>query len=453
MTKYGQLLGGVSAAALAATALATFGAPTSAQAAGFEIREQSAVAQGTSIAGATASAEDISLMYFNPAAIAFHNSFGTSINSAVILPTAKVSNAEASAATGAPISGSADTTDEIGLLASTYVSAPLTDELYAGLAITAPFGLVTDYDRDWVGRYHGVTSDLKTINVSPTIAFRPVPQLAIAAGAQIQYVYANLTNAVDFGLIGASLPGGDITDAGGGADGFADLEGDDIALGFTAGLIYEPLAGTRLGVAYKSEIDHRLEGDVTFTGDSEGNFATITAFSNTFTSGQSATADYRQPAKVNLGFYQELNDQVAIMGDAQWTQWSSFEELRVDFSDDTPDNVTEQDWDDQWFLSLGVRYRPTDELTLRTGFAYDQAAAPDDRRTPRIPDTDRYWLSFGASYDWSDAISLNAGYTYLIAEDAEINLTADGDNATRGSLSADVEADVHILAVGGSIKF
>ena len=236
--RVGATLAGATAISMALTATAF--------AAGFEVKERSAVGQGSANAGVSSSAEDISFMYFNPASIAFHSGFNASVGGSVIIPSAEVSNAAGTTRLGGAVSGAGDTNDEIALVPSAYLSAQLSDTVYLGLGVASPFGLVTDYDDDWVGRYHATRSELLTINISPTIAYRPIPEIAIAGGPVIEYADASLANAIDFGSIA-----GVGALAGGGADGSGKVEGDDFAFGWALGAIIEPVKGTRLGVGFR----------------------------------------------------------------------------------------------------------------------------------------------------------------------------------------------------------
>jgi hypothetical protein len=40
-----------------------------------------------------------------------------------------------------------------------YVAWPLADRISAGFGVNAPFGLVTEYDDEWIGRFQGIKSD------------------------------------------------------------------------------------------------------------------------------------------------------------------------------------------------------------------------------------------------------------------------------------------------------
>lgn len=420
-----------------------------AAAAGFFIREQSASGLGTAFAGVTAAAEDPSHMFFNPAALGFQEGIRAQAIGSLILPRAELEEATATTAGGAPISGRTHKGDvaEDALVPTFYGSWQLSPQWYVGLGVNAPWGLTTRYPDDWVGRYHGIDSELRSVNVGPTVALRPVPGFAIGAGLQIQYVDARLTNAVDFGTIGggASSPA---------TDGKAELEGDDWALGFTLGLIADLTASTRVGLAYRSEVEHTLEGDVDFTLDGAGVGAAISAATGTFVD-TGAKADVTTPESVSFGFVQQLAEGWDLRGEAAFMRWSRFEELRVRFDNPAqPDSVTEENWDDSWFFALGSTYRAREDLRLRIGVAHDQTPIRAKFRTPRIPGNDRTWIAVGATWEPAPWLSLDVGYTHIFVEDSEVRLTAAGvGNATRGNLSARYDNGIDIVTLAGRIRF
>ena len=92
---------------------------------------------------------------------------------------------------------------------------------------------------------------------------------------------------------------------------------------------------------------------------------------------------------------------------------------------------------------------------LRAGAAFDQSAVDDNHRTPRIPDNDRKWVSFGASYAFSKKMSVDVGYSRLFISDGKVNLSAGtspyDNNATRGSLTGTIKADINIL--GAQLRY
>ncbi len=434
--------------------------PGAAYAAGFALKEQSAAGLGSAFAGQASGGEDISAMFANPAAITRYSGSRASLLATYIMPQIQFRSGSASTVAGAPIgggNGGSDVADDV-MLPAAYALLDLEDafrlghKLRLGLGINVPFGLETGYNDGWVGRYHALHSKLETLNINPVVAFEVVPGLSFGAGAQVQYADAALTNAVDFGSIGAlagvpfAVPAGQ--------DGRARVTGDDWGYGFTLGALVEPWAGSRLGVGYRSEIKHRLRGRGSFRLDDAGVGAALSTATGAFTNSD-VEADLTTPESVTIGFTQELGARWSVSGEAQWTRWSRFDDLTIKFANPAqPTSITEEDWEDVWFLALGVTWRASDVWALRAGYAYDQSPVPNRTRTPRIPDADRHWLAIGASYRPAPALLLAAGYTHIFLPDREIDLSAAGPGETfRGNLSGRTRAGIDMVSLQAEWQF
>jgi long-chain fatty acid transport protein len=423
-------------------------------AAGFSIREQSSTAQGTAFAGSTAGALDPSYMFFNPAALAYQEGRQAQISVSLIDAHSRLQRSSGSTVTGTPITGS-DTAGDIAgnaVAPAFYASIEPVAGWHLGLGVNSPFGLETSYSDDWVGRYHAIDSRLGTVNINPAIAWRAAPWLSLAAGLQVQRVDARLTNAIDFGTIGAlggfpgAVPAGD--------DGRAELQGDDWGVGYDLGVIVEPRPGTRLGVSYRSAIDQTLRGRTDYTLDQAGVGAFLKGTQGLFTNGN-ATAKLETPASLSVGLYQTVSERWAVMADLAWTDWSVFKELRVKFDNPAqPDNVTEQNWTDSWFAALGTTWKATDTLTFRAGVAYDKSPVTDANTTPRVPDSDRYWVAAGVTYAPRSWISLDLALTHIFMPNATVDLSTSGtDNTVRGNLSARYDNSIDIIVLGARVTF
>lgn len=424
-----------------------------AEAAGFALKGQSGTALGNAFAGASSAAEDPSYLFFNPASVGRLDGIQSNFTATYISPTSKLKESSYSQPlnpAGSVVTGSTSFGD-IGpgaAIPAIFATAQLNDSLRLGLGITVPFGLGTEYDGDWVGRYHAVKSRLMTLNINPVIAYNPIPQASLAAGLVLQYAEAELSNSVDFATVVTAQGGGPFP--AGSLDGFAQVDGNDVALGFTLGAIVEPTPGTQMGIGYRSKIDHDVDGDADFSVPAALAGSQIAAiFTDT---GVSAALEL--PAMLNMGISQEIGDQLTLMVEAQWTQWSSFDELIFDFDNNVPNSVTNQDWNDQWFFALGATYRPIPQLAIRLGAAFDQKAVNAKTRTPRTPDNDRFWLAAGIDYTPNDRVSFGLGYTRIFTEDSEVRLLATNvGNASRGDLNADYEGEIDMVAINATIRF
>ena len=438
----------VVAGLLASTAMSGHG-----HAAGYAIKEQSATAQGNAFAGAAAGAEDPSYIFFNPAALGRLDGTQAQIVGTYVGARAQPHDVQGFTLGGTPISGENDRHDAIRdeAVPAFYGTAELDHGLHLGLAVNTPFGLETRYDGGWAGRYRAVRTRLATLDVNPMLAWTPSRKLTLAGGLIGQYASGQLSNAVDFGTLGAlngiagAVPGAQ--------DGFARLSGDDLAYGFNLGALIEPVPGTRLGIAYRSKIKHRLRGRVDFRGDDAGIASTLRA-AGLFQDGR-ASLDLTTPAMLSLGAHQDLGRGVAVMAEADLTNWSSLDQLETRFGNPAqPSSVSRGGWSDSWFLALGATWRPVDDVTLRVGTAYDQSPVPDGLRAPRIPDQDRYWLSFGVGWQVLSWLGIDAAYSHIFMPDAKVDLTANRSGSpTGGSLRADYEEAVDLVSLAATARF
>jgi long-chain fatty acid transport protein len=225
-----------------------------------------------------------------------------------------------------------------------------------------------------------------------------------------------------------------------------------------AGVIVEPLQGTRIGVSYRSEVDVTLDGDAKFKRSPLGdivNAGTMTPGGAGLLGNSDVTVDLTTPDSINFGIHHDINDQWSVMADGSWTGWSDFKNLTIKFKNpDQPNNTTVQNWNDTWFAALGTRFRPSEDWLLSLGVAYDESPVPTSTRTPRIPDADRYWISAGAGWKPTEWFSVNLSYTHIFMPDSKVRLiVADPNNLARGNLSADYESHINIVTLSGTISF
>ena len=443
-------------APLAAWIVATSLAPQ-ASASGFQLREQSPSAQGTSFAGVSAGGSDIGSMFFNPATLTLFQGNQSVLGMSEVMPKAKLEGAVGTRSASLPapyqpIKGSDSEANaaKSALLPNLYAMWSVSSDLKLGLSVNAPFGMSTNYDATFVGRYHALKSDLTVLDIAPTIAYRINPQWSVGAAFVARKADAELTNAVDFGsailanpLIPAFMKAG-VTP--GGSDGVASLKGSKWGYGYRLGIVFQPSETLRLGLAHQSAMSMTLSGDATFTG--------VPALLAGSIKNVSATAELNLPSTTSLGINLDVSPTISVQSELARTNWSSFKELRVKFSGGVPsDSITEEQWRDTWFYSLGLTWKATEAWTLRTGLAYDQCAVKDEFRTPRIPDGNRTWVSLGAGYAFSQKVSVDFAYTHIFVTDGPLELTAAGSNQSRGSLTGNYKNSIDILSAQAKFTF
>jgi len=398
--------------------------------AGFAIQEQSVTGLGRAFAGSAAVAEDASTIFFNPAGLTQLKHTEIDFGIHYIKPKSDFSddgstvpNLGGGGFFGQALTGGGDDAGKEALVPNLYYAQPLNDKVVVGLGINAPFGLVTEYDDTWKGRYHAVKSDLMTININPTIAFKATDKLSFGFGLDLQYVDVELTQMADLGgKVGFPQA----------ADGSVKLTADDWSWGYNLGLTYQVHPATRLGLAYRSKISHTVNGD-----------GKLKDASGAIVFDEKLKARMTVPESLSFAVHHELNKQWSIMADATWTRWSRFQALIITSENGNFDENKEEKWENSMRYGIGVDYKHNDKWTFRSGIAYDESPVSDDYRTARIPGNDRKWLSVGASYQLQDNIIIDAGYTHLFVSNPKIDET-DSNGYT---LKGEYEASVDLLAV------
>ena len=405
-------------------------------ASGFQLLEQNASGLGNAYAGSAAVAEDASTIFYNPAGLAALPQGKNAVMAVnAINPSAKFSNSGISRTGGGTTlvggiptqtdfasSGTGGDAGSLAFVPAAYFAMSLDPKWTVGLGINAPFGLKTEYDDNWIGRFQGIKSEMKTMNINPTVAYKANDMVSIGFGLDYQKIDATLTKAVNFTAIiaGMSVP---LAASVGNVEGRQELTGSDNSWGYNFGVTFKLSDRTRLGMAYRSAIKYQLTGTQTVARPLTGNPTAdggLASYANT--KNQAVSLDLKMPDTFTTSVVQKLDDKWEMMGDLSWTGWSKIQEIRVNFTapGSTPD-VTNWKLKDTWRVAFGGNYRYTDDMKFRFGVAYDQSPVPDIYRTVRLPDADRTWLSLGMQYKPTKQSALDLGFTYIWVKSASIN--------------------------------
>ncbi len=436
-----------------------------ASAAGFALIENSASGMGNAFAGGAAIADDASTVWFNPAGMMRLKGDQMSAALHVISPSAQFKDggsSQSAAAGGATLSGNEDDGGATAVVPNFYYVTELSENSRFGVGVTVPFGLSTDYDEEWVGRYHATKSEVQSININPSFAFKHNDKLSLGLGLSIQYLEATLENHIDSALtcMGLQAAGHSISCAGlnlgdVAQDSRQSLNADGWNWGWNIGALYDIDAQSRLGVAYRSSVEANVDGSVDFSVDPTFQSA-IDALAPSplsgFLSNTGVSSGIDLPAQLSVSYVRDMSSDFTLMADVTWTEWSNFNALVIEFDNLVqPTSVQPENWEDSYRFAVGGNYRLDEKMLLRMGVALDQTPIPSaEDRTARIPGEDRKWLSLGLSYTIDNNTSIDVGYSHLFVSDTEIN------NAVPNSgqiLLGEYEADVDIFSVQANHKF
>lgn len=377
----------------------------SASAAAFQLLEQNASGLGTAYAGSAAVAEDASTIYFNPAGMTQLSGRQVSFGVNAVGPSYRFRDG----GSAGPTMGAGDGGNAGGWagVPNAYMSWQLSPDLYAGLGISAPFGLSTEYNSGWIGKAQAIKSEIRTINYNPALAYRLNDKVSLGAGLNYQTIDAEMT----------SNPGAPYR-----------VKGDDGSWGWNAGALFTLSPAMRVGISYRSAVSHRLDGTRTLGGTSP------------------ATADIKLPGTFILSVWQQLSDRWEMMGDFSYTRWSSLDQLVIHRTGGT--DVENFNYKNSWRLAWGAAYKYTPALKLKFGIAYDHSPVSDADRSPRVPDNDRLWLSLGGQWNAGRYGTLDIGYSYLYVRDPSIDRTVNGTRVL-----GEYDAGAHILGAQYSYGF
>ncbi|MGY1410681.1 MULTISPECIES: OmpP1/FadL family transporter [unclassified Luteimonas] len=391
------------------------------QAAGFQLKENSVKSMGSAFAGTAAKTGDSSVVVNNPAVMTQFegNTFQADL-------TAIDLNYEfegtATDALGRPMTGSngGNAGAVTPVPAMSYIRK-LDNGAAVGAMISAPFGLKTEYEDNWVGRYFAHTSDMRIVDLTMSGAIDITDRFSVGIGAIVSRADVTLSKSVDFGAaLGAPQA----------ADGFVEIQGDDNSFGWLVGAHFRPTDSVAFGVSYRSEIDYELNGTAQWDvpgnvrGALDGNPLTQPLY-RTGPGGAALTT----PSVLTIGANWQVNDRLALSATFAETGWSSLQEVRVQFDNPDPDAVEPFEWSDSTFASIGAEYKLNDSWTLRGGIADDQTPTSLVHRTPRLPDDDRRWYSIGATWAFSDALDVNFAFTHIKPDDPKIDATVANNGA------------------------
>lgn len=405
-----------------ALALAVAAASTQAMANGVAVNEQSASGMGTGFAGRSSSAQDASTVFGNPAGMSKIERTQISGGFAVIDASTDISSVQ-SPATG---TNDGDMVPFTAIPFGYYVK-PLSDNWHFGLGVYVPFGVISDYESSFQGRYHGLESEVQVVTVQPTISYRINERVSVGFGPTINRIEGTLTRAV------AASPLN---------DSYVDIEGDDVGYGFNVGVLADLTDRLALGLTYHSKVDYSLEGDTQ-----------VFDFPIPVNGTYDATLDVTTPESIDLSLTYAHNEYWTLYAGATWTRWSQFDQLVIE-NPSAPGrfgNIEEDlNWSDTVAYAFGAAYQITPSVVLRTGVAFDRSPTNDADRTVRIPVSDRTVLSLGAGWEATDNLTLDVAYAYLHEDEGSVSYSG---SDTSPAYSADYRNSAHGLSAQATYSY
>lgn len=362
---------------------------------GFQLNEHGA--RALAMGGAfTAVANDPSAVYWNGAGLSFIKGTNIVFGASFIAPNSKFRGV-------AP-----DVTEYRGknLLfypVNIFASHQINDKFTLGLGFTTPFGLGTEWDENWPGRYLAIETELQTFIVTPVIAYKPIETLSISAGFVYSFGNVMITKKTQLPTFLA------------GYDAFLKLEGDDMfAYGFNAGIMFKPFKGFTIGGSYHSEIKYNFEGTATILEAPEAALSLLPS--------GNIEAELTTPQNIAGGIAVDVSNKVKLSADFQYVGWSSYEKLEIVFTDPDPDFISSSPrmYDDSFIIRLGGAFKANDQITFMGGVYYDKNPVANKYLNPSLPEANRIGLSFGIEAQLFEHLSFQGSYLFIRGEQLTI---------------------------------
>jgi len=358
---------------------------------GFQLNEHGA--KGMAQAGAFAArATDGSAIFYNPAGLGFQTQASVYLGATVIIPTGSFYG---------PLQDNTNArTDNKQLIftpINAYVVVPAMDRLTVGVGVMNPYGLGTEWDENWAGRFLSVKVDLKTFYFTPTVSYRLTDQLSIGAGFSYVTGSVLLTRKVPV-PVGIADP----TSGSKLAEPLVSLDLTGTGTGWTAGILYKFTPSLSVGLSYRSAVKMDASGTASFTP----NYAALDLPAG------DASVSIKLPATSFAGVAYRINDALEVEADFQYIWWSSYDQLKVDFKADGSSSISPKNYKDTYIARVGGEYSLGD-LKIRGGYYFDHSPVNDNNLEPMLPDADRHGLNIGFGYQITNHINVDVSYLFI----------------------------------------
>ena len=300
--------------------------------------------------------------------------------------------------------GDPDLGDSPKIIPSLYYVRQFNDRWHAGFSLTIPSGFGSDYGSQWSGRYETVDFSLVYVALTPALAYRVNDRLSLGAGMGINYTSETSEVKIPQPLAGS--------------DGKITTDIDGVGINVTLSMLYEFTDRTRAGIAWTSDSDADLEGNVRLRnlGPVFDEVATRLGIKNINTELTNTL-----PQRVLTGVYHEFESGNYFTVDGMWMKFSDFTVSDVKLNGNSV-NITAPDiYDDIWALTVGAGFPVSERITYKVGAMYVSQAVDDEDRNFSIRLDEMWGLGVGLNYQLTPERSLDLNANYLNVGKASVD--------------------------------
>lgn len=350
------------------------------------IQGQKQLAMGHTGVAVVNSAE---VAFFNPAGMSFlDKKFNLSVGGNALMAKTRFQSSKFNQTAA---------TDNMGTPFSIYATYKINEWVSAGLAIYTPYGSSVAWDQDWAGAHLVNNIDLSAIFIQPTISFRVRDVFSIGGGPILVQGSVNFNRNL--------TPNPLLSNNGSGTDVTLDAKGIT-ASGYNVGMMFKLSNKITLGMDYRSEIIMQARGG---SADFE-DVPTIAAgsFTDTYFS-----ADLPLPAEFTTGISYKASDKWLFAFDYNYTKWSVYKSLDVDFDNALPTSINPRNYKDVSAYRFGAQYKASDKFTVRGGYYIDESPVQKGYFAPETPRNDSTGYTGGFTYQVNSKLGIDMSFLYL----------------------------------------
>jgi long-chain fatty acid transport protein len=387
---------------------------------GYQLNEHGARAIG--MGGAfVARASDPSAIFYNPAGLAFQEGLNVMGGGTLIFPSTKFKHSSGAYP-------EIEQEDQMYYPPNLYGTYAVNDQWVVGIGVYTPYGLGSEWKKDWIGSAIAVKTEVQTFYINPTVSYKISDQLSLGVGLSYIYGSVDLSRRIPIPAYGVN--------------GTLKLDGTGTGYGFNAGILYKPCEKISLGASYRSLTELEFSGDAVFSdmGPAAG-----------LSPSGSGKATLPMPANIFVGAAYKISSDLTVEADFQFIGWSSYDELVINLPAGPAKQV--KNWDDGYMGRVGAEYQCCQDLVLRAGIIYDITGQPASKMEPMLPDADRIDPSLGIGYKLNDQLSVDFAYLIVLFSERTSTFVPDPVRAPNTQFGGTYNSTAHLFCLDISYKF
>lgn len=292
------------------------------------------------------------------------------------------------------------------------------DNLSAGISFYTPYGSAINWGDNWPGATLSQKVKLKMFTVQPTVAWQIIPGLSIGAGAMVTWGTVDL----DKGLVDAATVNGVLTLLGSDKR-FADtpasinLNGKaSTTVGVNVGAMWDVTDRITIGANFRSKMTLKVKSGQASVKYANELAQTLLQDKLHIINEANFTASMPAVAVLTFGASWRPIDKLIVALEAQWSGWSAYKTLNIDFLSETlaayNQHITKA-YRNSWTFHAGAQYSLTQRFDLRLGLMVDTTPVNDQHFNPETPGMTKIEPSCGFSFRPLKNFSIDASVLYV----------------------------------------